>query len=348
VNWAQVNPAHENGGGPLAVSPGDPAGIGPELLAESWVRRGVLGLPAFFAVGGAGLIAAAARARGLDVPLVHVTCADEARACFADALPVLGTADCPYTPGTPSDEGARFALGALREAAALAVTGKAGGLVTGPIAKALLARVGFAHPGQTEFVAEACGVAADDAVMMLAGPSLRTVPLTVHVPLARVAALLTHELIERRARIVAAALVRDFGIAAPRLAVAGLNPHAGEDGRMGDEEARVIAPAIAALRAEGLDVTGPHPADALFTPRARETYDAALCMYHDQALIPLKTLDFDAGVNVTLGLPIVRTSPDHGTAFAIAGKRIADPGATIAAIRMAGECAGRRAGSGLG
>ena len=343
MNRAHESRAHESRAGPLAISPGDPAGIGPELLAEAWTRREALGLPAFFAVGGAGLIAAAACARGIDVPLAHVSSAEEAHDAFAHALPVLGTDDCAYTPGQPTDEGARFALGALREAAMLAVTGKAGGLVTGPIAKANLARVGFVHPGQTEFVAEACGVAAGDAVMMLAGPSLRTVPLTVHVPLAQVAALLTHDMIARRARIVAAALARDFGIAAPRLAVAGLNPHAGEDGRIGDEEARVIAPAIAALRAEGLDVTGPHPADALFTPRARETYDAALCMYHDQALIPLKTLDFDAGVNVTLGLPIVRTSPDHGTAFAIAGKRIADPGATIAAIRMAGECAARRA-----
>ncbi len=179
--------------------------------------------------------------------------------------------------------------------------------------------------------------------MMLAGPRLKTVPLTVHVALAQVPALLTSELIERRARIVAAALRRDFGIPSPRLAIAALNPHAGEDGRMGGEEAGIIAPAIAALRAAGIDATGPHPADALFAPHKRATYDAAICMYHDQALIPLKALDFDQGVNVTLGLPIVRTSPDHGTAFDIAGKGIAHPGAMIAAIRMAGEIAAMRA-----
>jgi 4-hydroxythreonine-4-phosphate dehydrogenase len=179
--------------------------------------------------------------------------------------------------------------------------------------------------------------------MMLAGPSLRTVPLTVHVALAQVPARLSIALIVRRASIAAAALSRDFGIAHPRLAIAALNPHAGEEGRMGDEEERIITPAIAALREAGIDATGPHPADALFAPRMRGTYDLALCMYHDQALIPLKTIDFDEGVNVTLGLPIIRTSPDHGTAFGIAGKGLADPGAMLAAIRMAGACAARRA-----
>jgi len=228
---------------------------------------------------------------------------------------------------------------------ALAVAGEAGGVVTGPIAKARLAEVGFAFPGQTEFVAHACGVDAQDAVMLLAGPSLRTVPITVHCALAEVPGLLSKELIVRRARIVARAMRTDFGIASPRLAIAALNPHAGEDGRMGDEERRIIAPAIAALRAEGIDATGPHPADSLFAPRARATYDVAIAMYHDQALVPLKALDFDQGVNMTLGLPIVRTSPDHGTAFAIAGKGIADPGATIAAIKMAGEAAALRAKS---
>jgi 4-hydroxythreonine-4-phosphate dehydrogenase len=179
--------------------------------------------------------------------------------------------------------------------------------------------------------------------MMLAGPSLRTVPLTVHVALADVPRLLDSDLIVRRSRVVAAALRDDFGIAAPRLALTGLNPHAGENGRMGREEIEIIAPAVAALRAEEIAASGPHPADSLFAPRARETYDVAIAMYHDQALVPLKALDFDNGVNVTLGLPIVRTSPDHGTAFAIAGKRLADAGATIAAIRMAGEMAARRA-----
>ena len=215
--------------------------------------------------------------------------------------------------------------------------------MTGPIAKSRLAEVGFDFPGQTEFLADACGMSAESAVMMLAGPSLRAVPLTVHIALAEVPASLSNELIVRRARIVARSLRADFGIAQPRLAIAALNPHAGESGRMGREEIDIIAPAIEQLRAEGIDATGPHPADTLFAPRARAKYDVAIAMYHDQALIPLKALDFDQGVNVTLGLPIVRTSPDHGTAFDIAGKGIADPGAMIAAIRMAGEIAARRA-----
>lgn len=328
--------------GALAVSLGDPAGVGPELLAEAWSRRSEERLPPFFAVGGAGLLVRAAEQRGLRLPIAPIAEPAEAADAFATALPVLGEADADYRPGEPDRDGAAFALGSLRDAARLAVAGEAGGLVTGPIAKALLAAVGFAHPGQTEFVAEACGVAAQDAVMMLAGPALKTVPLTVHVALAAVPALLTAGLIVRRATIVAGALQRDFGIARPRLAIAALNPHAGEDGRFGDEEARIIAPAVATLVAQGIAATGPHPADALFAAHAREGYDVALCMYHDQALIPLKALDFDTGVNVTLGLPIIRTSPDHGTAFGIAGKRLASAGATIAAIRMAGDCAARR------
>lgn len=255
---------------------------------------------------------------------------------------MLGDLDAPYQPGEPVADGARLALASLEQAAALAVSGQAGALVTGPIAKALLAEVGFAFPGQTEFVADACGAAAEDAVMLLAGPSLRTVPMTVHCALSEVPGRLSVELICRRSRIVAEGMRRDFGIAAPRLAIAALNPHAGENGRMGDEEQRIIAPAIDVLRAEGIDASGPHPADSLFAPRARATYDVAIAMYHDQALVPLKALDFDQGVNMTLGLPVVRTSPDHGTAFAIAGKRLADAGATIAAIRMAGDAAARR------
>ena len=329
---------------PLAISLGDPAGVGAELIAQCWaLRGGEAPLPAFFVVGGAGLLAAAAASRGLSLPIAHIASPAEAAGAFSHALPVLGDLDAPYRPGTPDVAGARLAFASLAEATRLAVNGAASGIVTGPIAKARLAEVGFTHPGQTEFVAEACGVAADDAVMMLAGPRLRTVPLTVHLALAEVPGRLTTALIVRRASIAAAALTRDFGIAHPRLAIAALNPHAGEEGRMGDEETRIITPAIAALREAGIDATGPHPADALFAPRMRETYDLALCMYHDQALIPLKTLDFDEGVNVTLGLPIIRTSPDHGTAFGIAGKGLADPGAMLAAIRMAGACAARRA-----
>ena len=330
-------------GGPLAISLGDPAGVGPELIAAAWVRREAEGLLPFCAVGGPELLAEAARRRGLTIPVMPVMSLDEALDCFDRALPTLAGADGAYRPGAPDSEGAELALASLEEATRLTVAGEASALVTGPIAKARLAEVGFGHPGQTEFVAAACGMAPRDAVMMLAGPSLRTVPLTVHIALSAVPAALTSDLIVHKARIVAAALARDFGIYRPRLALAALNPHAGEEGRMGDEEARIIAPALATLKAEGLEVTGPHPADALFAPRARAGYDAALCMYHDQALIPLKTLDFDSGVNVTLGLPVIRTSPDHGTAFSIAGTGQADPGAMIAAIRMAGECALRRA-----
>jgi len=330
---------------PLAVSLGDPAGVGPELLALAWTMRRAEGLPPFFAVGGFTVLAQAARRRGLDVPLRRIAHPSEAAAVFADALPVLGEADGSYHPGAPDRAGAQLALASLTQACQLAVSGAASGIVTGPIAKSRLAEVGFIHPGQTEFVAQACGIAAQDAVMMLAGPQLRTVPLTVHVALSAVPALITAALIERRARIVAAALARDFGIANPRLAVAALNPHAGEQGKFGDEESREIAPAIAALQAAGITASGPHPADALFAPHERGRFDAALCMYHDQALIPLKALDFDNGVNITLGLPIVRASADHGTAFGIAGTGTANPGATLAALRMAGECAARRAGS---
>ena len=307
------------------------------------MRREHERLPVFAAVGGAHLLSAAARLRDIALPVEQVADLREASDVFGRALPVVGALDGDCTPGEPSRAGAEFALASLATAAHLATTRDAAALVTGPIAKTRLAEVGFDHPGQTEFVAAACGIAPADAVMMLAGPQLRTVPITVHVALSDVPHMLTADLIVRRARIVAAALERDFGISQPRLAVAGLNPHAGEDGRFGTEEIAAIAPAIAALRDEGIDASGPHPADALFSPRARERYDAALCMYHDQALIPLKALDFDEGVNVTLGLPIVRTSPDHGTAFDIAGKGLADPGATIAAIRMAGECAAQRA-----
>lgn len=328
---------------PLAVSLGDPAGVGPELLATAWAARAVHSLSPFFAVGGAELIAEAARQRGLAINTRRIDDPAEAAAVFAQALPVLGDADGDYRPGQPDGSGASLALASLTQATALARDGRASGVVTGPIAKSRLAAVGFVHPGQTEFVAAACQVAAEDAVMMLAGPSLRTVPLTVHVALSAVPQLITTELILRRARIVAQALARDFALPAPRLAIAALNPHAGEDGKFGDEDMAVVAPAIAALQSEGIRATGPHPADALFAPHNRENFDVALCMYHDQALIPIKALDFDSGVNVTLGLPIVRTSPDHGTAFGIAGKALAHPGATIAAIRMAGDCAARRA-----
>jgi 4-hydroxythreonine-4-phosphate dehydrogenase len=286
---------------------------------------------------------AAARARGPDFEIRQIDQPSGASECFGRALPVLGDADWHYRPGDPDRQGAHVALDSLQAATERAIRGEACAVVTAPIAKALLADVGFEHPGQTEFLAAACGLPPDDAVMMLAGPSLRTVPLTVHCSLEEVPGLVSAGLIEARTRIVWQALRADFGIAHPRIAIAALNPHAGEAGRMGREEIEIIAPAIERLRAEGIDATGPHPADTLFAPRARATYDVAIAMYHDQALVPLKALDFDQGVNVTLGLPIVRTSPDHGTAFDIAGKGIADPGAMIAAIRLAGEIAARRA-----
>ncbi len=313
------------------------------MIVRAWLARTSAGLAPFFVAGGRNVLVDVARELNLSIPIIPIEDLGDALAAFEDGLPVLGAPGCSWCPGQPDTEGASLAYDSLKWATALAREGRASALITGPIAKARLAEVGFSHPGQTEFVAYACGVDPADAVMMLAGPSLRTVPITVHVALSEVPRLISSELIERRAVIVSAALERDFGIAAPRLAIAALNPHAGEEGRMGDEDQRIVAPAIAALRARGIDASGPHPADALFAAHRRGDYDVALCMYHDQALIPLKTLDFDEGVNVTLGLPIVRTSPDHGTAFAIAGTGKASPGAMIAAIRMAGECAARRA-----
>jgi 4-hydroxythreonine-4-phosphate dehydrogenase len=328
---------------PLAIALGDPAGIGPEVILGAWLRlRAERRAPPAFVVGGPAVLRAAAEALGLDCPIVPI--ADPAEALFASAagLPVMAGLDAPWTPGAPSPEGAKLALASLSWATKFALSGVAAGLVTAPIAKSALAAIGWDYPGQTEFLADACGKPYRDAVMMLAGPSLRTVPLTVHVALADVPGLLSADLIIHKARIVAAGLHRDFGIAAPRLAIAALNPHAGENGQFGDEEARIIAPAIAALQDKGIDAFGPVPGDALFMPRARSGYDAALCMYHDQALIPLKALEVDEGVNVTLGLSVIRTSPDHGTAFDIAGKGLADPGAMAAAIMMAAEMAAAR------
>ena len=329
---------------PLAITLGDPAGIGPEVILGAWSRLRAQGLmPPCFVVGGPELLRGTAEALRIDCPIVPI--ADPAEALFASAagLPVLAGLDDRSSPGHPTPVGARLALASLQWGAKLALSGLASGVVTAPVSKGALAAIGWDYPGQTEFLADACGLPYRDAVMMLAGPSLRTIPLTVHVPLAEVPRLLSAELIAHKARIVAAGLRRDFGVLSPRLAIAALNPHAGEGGQFGDEEARIITPAIATLQAEGIAAFGPVPGDALFTPRARTGYDAALCMYHDQALIPLKALEFDEGVNVTLGLPIIRTSPDHGTAFDIAGKGLADPGAMAAAIVMAGEMASARA-----
>jgi 4-hydroxythreonine-4-phosphate dehydrogenase len=246
-------------------------------------------------------------------------------------------------PGQPNMPGARCAIVSLEIAVGLARSGAACAIVTGPVSKAELYAIGFTHSGQTEFVAERCGVSSANVAMMLAGPSLRTVCITTHVPLAQVPDLLTVDLVTARARVAARGLQRDFGIQSPRIALAGFNPHAGEGGALGREEIDILMPAVEQLREEGIDIVGPLAGDTMFHPRARALYDAALCTYHDQALIPLKTLHFDEGVNMTLGLPIVRVAPDHGTAFGIAGQDKANPGATIAAIRMAGEAAARRA-----
>ena len=326
-------------GAALAIAMGDPAGVGPEIIAKSWVVRTLRSLPPFAMVGDAGAVA-----RVWDGPIEVIDDIAEAPVVFDRALPVLAVEPAgDVVPGTATISGARAALSALECAIALAQRGAAKALVTGPVSKAQLYGIGFNQPGQTEFVAERCGVAAEDAVMMLAGPSLRVVPLTAHVPLAAVPSLLSVDLLVTKARTTATALRRDFGIAAPRLAFAGLNPHAGESGTIGREEIDILEPAIAQLRAEGIDATGPFAADTLFHARARKHYDAALCCYHDQALVPIKTLHFDEGVNMTLGLPIVRTSPDHGTAFNLAGSDRAHPGAMIAAIAMAGQAADRRA-----
>jgi 4-hydroxythreonine-4-phosphate dehydrogenase len=323
---------------PLAVSIGDPAGIGPEIVAAAWAARRSEALPPFFAIGDRRALAAV-----WPGPIITLAAPADAAAAFDHGLPLVQVDDPgEIIPGDPNLAGARCALDSLEIAVGLARNGFASGIVTGPVSKAQLYAIGFNYPGQTEFVAERCGIAASNAVMMLAGPSLRTVPVTVHAALADVPQLLTIELVIAKARITARALTRDFGIVRPRLAFAGLNPHAGESGTLGREEVDIIRPAIEVLLAEDMLVHGPLSADSMFHGDARRRYDAALCMYHDQALIPLKTLHFDDGVNVTLGLPIVRTSPDHGTAFAIAGKGVATPRAMIEAIRMAGDCAARR------
>lgn len=324
---------------PLAVSLGDPAGIGPEVIARCWEQRASFDLPPFVVIGDPRSIA---NVWNGPVEIVEdPQCAGDA---FDAGLPLISLpAAEQVVPGEPSVAGAHCSLDALELAVGLARSGSASGVVTGPVSKQQLYGIGFTHPGQTEFVAERCGVASGNVAMMLAGPTLRTVTVTTHIPLSKVPEQLSSGLIESRARATLRGLQRNFGIDQPRLAVAALNPHAGEGGALGSEEIETIGPAIDALVAEGWDITGPHPADTMFHEAARTRYDAALCMYHDQALVPLKALHFDEGVNITLGLPIVRTAPDHGTAFDIAGRNRANPRAMAAAIRMAAECAEHRA-----
>jgi len=323
---------------PLALTLGEPAGIGPDLTLAVWQRRNELNLPPFYLIGDVDFLGRRARLLGLDVPLAAVTPA-EAAAAFARALPVVPL-DLAVTanPGKPDAASAPAAIASIRRAVADVLSGRAGAVVTNPVAKNVLYRSGFAEPGHTEFLAklaaEATGKAAHP-VMMLWSAELAVVPVTIHLPLREVVSTLTAPLIVETGRIVARDLHARFGIARPRLAVAGLNPHAGEEGALGEEDRVIVAPAVQQLRAEGIDAIGPLPADTLFHARARANYDVALCMYHDQALIPIKTLAFDNAVNVTLGLPFVRTSPDHGTAFDIAGTGRGDPSSLVAALALA-------------
>jgi len=326
----------------LALSVGDPSGIGPEIAIAAFLAREAAGLPAFYLLADPALIASRASQMGLSVPIVETTPVQAAQV-FAHTLPIVPLA-APFidSPGRPDPANAAGTVEAIDRAVAACLAGDAAAVVTCPIAKKPLYDAGFRFPGHTEYLAHlAARHSGVDAmpVMMLAGPDLRTVPVTIHIALAEVPKVLTTELIVATASITAADLANRFGITRPRLAIAGLNPHAGEGGSMGLEDERIVRPAVDILRAEGIDAFGPLPADTLFHARARAGYDAALCMYHDQALIPAKTLAFDEAVNVTLGLPFIRTSPDHGTAFDIAGKGIARPDSLIAALKLARKLA---------
>jgi 4-hydroxythreonine-4-phosphate dehydrogenase len=324
---------------------GDPAGIGPEIIAKAWTA-GRQGDRPFFVVGDHDLLKGAPGSG--ELRLERIASPEDAIGVFQRALPVLDLpAQAPVVAGKPSPAHAPSVIRWIETAVGLALSGAVGGVVTAPISKAPLYAAGFEFPGHTEFLGELTrGHTAEEPrgpVMMLAAQDLKTTLVTIHEPLKTVPRLLTLDRIVATARITARALSKDFGVAHPKLAIAGLNPHAGEDGALGSEEAEIIAPACAALRRLGVDCTDPLPADTLFHAQARARYDAVVCMYHDQALIPVKMLDFWGGVNVTLGLPIVRTSPDHGTAYDIAGRGLAKPGSLIAAIEMAGDIAGRRA-----
>ncbi len=327
---------------PLALSMGEPAGIGGEIALQAWSRRHDEAVPPFYLIDDPGRLTALAAQLGWNVPIATVAVAPEAAARFAEALPVLPVGGAVRgTPGRPDPADARLVIAAIDTAVADVRAGRAAAIVTNPINKDILYRAGFRHPGHTEYLAELAGTDAG-AVMMLASPELRVVPVTIHLPLRAAIEQLSTAAIVHAGRVTHRALQRDFGIAAPVLAVAGLNPHAGEAGGLGREDIEIVAPAIAALRRDGIDARGPLAADTMFHAAARRQYDAALCMYHDQALIPVKTLDFDAAVNVTLGLPFIRTSPDHGTAFDIAGSGTARPDSLIAALKLAARMAARR------
>jgi 4-hydroxythreonine-4-phosphate dehydrogenase len=333
---------------------GDPAGIGPELALRVWQDRAAARIPKFAIYADIELMRGLAKAAALDPATAVLPVANAAAAAlvFDDALPVVPIPVAkPVRSGEPDVANGEATIQSIRRAVADVAAGHASAVVTNPIAKSVLYDAGFAHPGHTEFL----GVLANEfwpsdiaePVMMIAAPMLRVVPVTIHVPLKDVPSLLSKETIVRCARVVHAALKRDFGIDAPRLALAGLNPHAGENGALGLEDLDIVRPAVELLRSEGIDATGPYAADTMFHEAARKTYDAALAMYHDQGLIPIKTLAFDEGVNVTLGLPFVRTSPDHGTAFAIAGKGLASASSLKAALILAAEISARRLAAAL-
>lgn len=338
---------------PFLVTMGEPAGIGGELTLMAWRAAQTRGLPVFAAIDDARRLHDLARKIGLDVPVAVIGAPGEAAGVFARALPVLDQPlTAPVVPGTPDAQNAPHVVHAIERAVAAALTGEAAGLVTNPVHKESLYAAGFTAPGHTEFLAHAIAALsrrpARQPVMMLTARDLKVVPITIHQPLKDAIAALSTPMIAAAAMITDAALRQDFALAAPRLAVAGLNPHAGEGGTLGREEIDIIAPAIADLRQRGLRIDGPLPADTLFHEDARTAYDAVLCMYHDQALIPLKTIDFWGGVNVTLGLDVVRTSPDHGTAFALAGTGRANPESFFAALKLAATIADNRARHGRG
>lgn len=323
---------------PLALTLGDPAGIGPDItLLAFQARLGVDGgVPPFVLLGDPDVMAERARALGLAIRIEPIGEVAAAPSVFANALPVLPLSVArPVVAGRPDPANAAVVQQSIEKAVALVQNGEASAVVTNPISKATLTGAGFGFPGHTEFLAALAGREASDAVMMLVGEGLKVVPVTIHIPLKDVMGALSTERIRKTLEITARDVARYFGLARPRIAVTGLNPHAGEDGTMGREEIEMIVPAIEAARRQGLDVTGPYPADTLFHAEARKLYDVAVAMYHDQALIPVKTLAFDTGVNVTLGLPFVRTSPDHGTAFSLAGTGRASARSLIEALRLA-------------
>jgi 4-hydroxythreonine-4-phosphate dehydrogenase len=323
---------------PLALTLGEPAGIGPDLALEVWRRRVDFGVPAFYLVADPDFLGRRAVQLGIDVPIAAAT-PRSAAAIFSSSLPVVPIdVAVSAKPGHPDRSSAPAAVASIRRAVADVMAGSAAAVVTNPVAKNVLYQWGFAEPGHTEFLAKLVHEATGKSlrpVMMLWSPELAVVPVTIHLPLREIFKQLSTELVVETGRIVARDLRRRFGLAHPRLALAGLNPHAGEEGTLGDEDRAIVAPAVAQLVADGIDARGPLPADSMFHDRARASYDAALCMYHDQALIPIKTLAFDHAVNVTLGLPFVRTSPDHGTAFDIAGTGRADAKSLVAALQLA-------------